>query len=483
MAEERLTPDRKSLLVNLDERIYGTFAEIGAGQEVARYFFRVGGAAGTIAKTMSAYDMKFSDEIYGKCARYVSRERLVSMLDHEYLLLLERLSAQRGGKTLFFVFADTVAAQSFRGTRECHGWMGVRFQLEPGAPPNEVVMHVRMLDRENILQQQALGAVGVNLIHSAFFQSDNIEEFIVSLLDGLSPERLEIDLIDFSGPLFKDLDNRAINLMLVQHRLTNAIMISPDSKVIQPSESLYNKAVLIERGSFQPVTHIHIDMLDCAKRTFATEPDVKGRDLMVLAEISFHNLLTSGALNVSQVLSRVDTLGALGWTVLISDYPEFYRLISYVRRYTKELIGVAMGLNTLLQLFNEKFYGNLEGGILEALGRTFRHEVRLYIYPMSQKAFRSYIANTEVPLDPAFDPKEEVISADALEFSSHLTHLYRYLQTEGWVVPLTGYKREFLDILGRDVAQRISNGDPSWEGQVPGVVAKLIKDRKLFGLP
>jgi hypothetical protein len=285
-SSELLTTNRKALTINLDQAKYGTFAEIGAGQEVARHFFQAGGAAGTVAKSISAYDMKFSDEIYGKAARYVSQERLGLMLDHEYNLLIERLHTVRGERTQFFVFSDTVAAKSFKGTNEAHGWMGVRFQAEPNTPPSDVVIHVRMLDKENILQQQALGIIGVNLTYGAFYYINDQDQFIRSMADNLGIDRIEVDMINFAGPLFANVDNRLMSLKLVEYGLTNAVMFSPKGEVLQPSEVLYKKAIVVERGSFRPVTLVNEDMLRCALAQFLQEPALKGVDVVVLMEIT-----------------------------------------------------------------------------------------------------------------------------------------------------------------------------------------------------
>ena len=346
-----LTTNRKALIINLDEQRYGTFAEIGAGQEVASVFFQVGGASGTIAKSMSAYDMTFSDSIYGRAPRYVSRERLATMLDHEYSLLIERLKDQRGDRTTFFVFADTVAAKSFKGSNECHGWMGVRFQTTPLGEPSEIYIHFRMWDKDNQLQQQAIGIVGTNLIYCAFYYLNDPAKIVESLIDNISADRIEIDMLKFAGPAFKDVDNSLMALHLVRHGLTNAIMFSSDKEVLQPSEALYKKSILVERGSFRPVTHVNVDMLNCACAKFMQEPDVKGKDLVVLMEITMNNLLASGEPDSRDFLDRVDLLADLGFTVLISNYSEFFRLTSYFRRYTKEKIGVAMGINNLLEIF------------------------------------------------------------------------------------------------------------------------------------
>ncbi len=486
--KELLTTNRKALQINLDEAKYGTFAEIGAGQEVARVFFQAGGAAGTVAKTISAYDMTFSDAIYGKAPRYVSRERMALMLDHEYSLLRERLDAQRGDRTTFFVFADTVAARSFKGNNECHGWMGVRFQTDPRSEPSDVIIHVRMWDKENVLQQQALGIVGVNLIYAAFYYREDPNRFIQSLIDGLSADRIEVDMLKFSGPAFKQVDNRLLSLLLVQHGLTNAVMFGPNGDVLQPSEVLYKKAILVERGSFRPVTHVNVDMLNCACAQFVQEPSVKGKDMVVLMEITMNNLLASGDLDPQDFLSRVDLLGDIGFTVLISNYSEYYRLTSYFRRYTKEMIGVAMGISNLLEVFNEKYYEHLEGGILESFGRLFRNSVKLYIYPMQQQAYERYIADELGNTGPSTPVANHafssgvLITAKNLQVSDHLRNLYAHLLENHYLDCIVGYDPAILNVFSRDVLRRMKAGDASWERMVPEPVVATIKKRNLFGV-
>jgi hypothetical protein len=483
--KELLTTNRKALTINLDEPIYGTFAEIGAGQEVARMFFQAGGASGTIAKSISAYDMSFSDAIYGKAPRYVSRERLALMLDHEYALLHTRLAELRGDRTTFFVFANTVAARNFKGTNEAHGWAGIRFQSAPGGPPSEIVFHVRMWDKENVLQQQALGIIGVNAIYGAFYYRDDPRKFIASLLDQLTPDRIEIDMLNFTGPAFAQVDNRLMSLALVQHGLTNAVLFGTQGEVLQPSEVLHKKAILVERGSFRPVTHVNVDMLNCATAQFVQEPNVKGKDVVVLMEITMNNLLAAGELDARDFLSRVDLLADIGFTVLISNYSEYYRLTSYFRRYTKEMIGVAMGINNLLEIFNEKYYENLEGGILESFGRLFRHAVRLYIYPMRQEAYDKFLLTGQaVPMPGSVAThafaSHVLITAKNVHIVDHLRNLYDHLAENHYIDCIVGFDRTILHIFSRDVLRRIKENDPAWEQMVPGAVVVAIKKRGLF---
>ena len=483
--KELLTTNRKALTINLDERRYGTFAEIGAGQEVARIFFQAGGASGTVAKTISAYDMNFSDAIYGKAPRYVSRERLDLMLGHEYNLLLERLAATRGDRTMFFAFADTVATKGFKGKNDAHGWMGVRFQTEPGGPPSDVVLHVRMWDKENVQQQEALGIAGTNLLYAAFYYCDDPRRFIESLVDNLGSARLEVDMLKFSGPAFAGVDNRLMALYLVQYGLTNAIVFGPQGDVLQPSEVFYKKAILVERGSFRPVTHVNVDMLNCATAQFVQEPAVKDKDIVVIMEITMNNLLAAGALDAADFLERADLLSELGFTTMISNYPEYYRLTSYFRRYTKEMIGVTMGINNLLEIFNEKYYEHLEGGILESFGRMFRQAVKLYIYPMRQEAYERYKLTGGVmppgsPMAHAF-AANVLITAKNVHVANHLRNLYDHLLENDYIDCIVGFDREVLGIFSQDVLGRIREQDPSWEHMVPASVAAAIKKRRLFG--
>src|ERR1700719_1728272 len=486
-SSELLTTNRKALTINLDQAKYGTFAEIGAGQEVARHFFQAGGAAGTVAKSISAYDMKFSDAFYGKSARYVSRERLELMLNREYDLLVIRLEALRGDRSAFFVFADTVAARSFKGTNECHGWMGVRFQTEAKGPSSDIILHVRMLDKENVLQQQALGVIGVNLLYGAFYTARDPDGFVRSLADGLVQGRIEVDMINFAGPLFAEVDNRIMSLKLVEHQLTNAVLFSPKGEVVQPSEVLYKKAIIVERGSFWPVTLVNEDMMRCALAQFTAEPVLKGANIVVLMEITMHNLLAAGDIDYQDFLARIDTLAATGSHVFISNYLEFYRLIGYFRRYTKEMVGVAMGINNLLEVFNEKYYENLDGGILESFGRLFKNLIKLYIYPMRKSAYDRYCLDNPtacpIPLSgTSLHPSatDVWINAINLQVQMHLRNLYAHLLENHYIAPIVGYDAAIMDIFSRDVLNKIQTGTPGWEPMLPEKAAAVIKERHLF---
>ena len=454
--------DEKALHINLDPAKYGTFAEIGAGQEVARRFFRVGGAAGTIAKTMSAYDMTFSDAIYGPAQRYVSRARLQTMLDHEYKLLIERLDRKFGAEKTFFVFAETVAARSFKERNESHGWLSVRFQSQPRGQPNQIIIHVRLLDDANVDQQEALGVIGVNLLHGAFYCRQP-ERLISSLQENIAPGRIEVDMIKFSGPLFQSIDNRLMSLQLVSQGLTNAVMFRADGETVQPAEVFYKKAILVERGNFRPVTYVTNDMLDGARRVFLTQCNCSEDDVVVLMEMTLENLLSDGQVDHADFLARVDILRALGRTVLISKFGEYYRLAAYLFRYTNRAIGLVMGVPSLIEILNEKYYANLEGGILEALGRMFKGSLKLYVYPMIDGATGKIVTATQINVAP------------------NLRSLFRYLIDNQYVQEIADYHPEYLRIHPPDVLTKLRSGDSRWEQMVPPEVAHIIKKREFFG--
>ena len=461
-SREALHTHQKALSVNLDPRRYGTFAEIGAGQEVVRWFFRVGAGAGTIAKSMSAYDMKVSDAIYGRAGRYVCRERLQAMLDQEHQLNLERLRDDRGETTTFFTFADTVAARGYKGGTECHGWMGIKFQAHPRDEDSQILLHVRMLDSEAALQQEALGIVGVNLVYAAFAFNHEPEHVVDSLLDGLSTSRIEIDMIEFSGIAFRRVDNRLMSLKLVELGLSGAAMFAANGDVLQPSEFFYRKPILVERGSFRPVCNVNLDMLECAHQKFCELPDVEGKEVAQIMEITMRNLKADGEIDRRDFLARADVMAACGMTVLISDFFEYYRLAAYLSQYTRERIAITMGAGSLQELFNEKYYKALDGGILESFGRLFKNDLKIYCYPLLDQS------------------TSELTTCDNLVIKPELQKLYGYLHDRGGINNLDNFSPECLNIFSRDVLRKIGDCDPVWEQMVPESVASVIKARKYF---
>ena len=459
-----MAPDTrdKALSINLDSSHYGSFAEIGAGQEVVRWFFRVGGAAGTVAKSISAYDMQVSDAIYGKVDRYVSRPRLEDMLVYEHALNLERLSEQRGAETCFFSFADTVAAQSYKGGRECHAWMGIRFQAAPGAGDSQIVLHVRMLDPQNLQQQEALGIVGVNLVYGAFHYAEEPRKLIESLLDDLTTERIEVDMIEFSGEAFEKVDNRVMAMKLVQLGLTPAAMFSASGEALQASEVLYGRPVLVQRGRFRPPTLVNRDMQEGALEHFAELPDVDKKDVLSIVEMTLPDLFIDGEIELGDFLDRIDVLAAGEFTVLISSYTRYFRLTEYLARSTRKPIGIALGIKNVRQIFDPEHYQDLAGGGLEAIGRLFKDQVRLFVYPVRE------------------DGTGELITADSLEIDHDLNLIYRYLVEHDAIRSIEGFDPNHLKIYSEEVLTKIRSGDESWTSMVPPKVAEAIKSRHLF---
>lgn len=463
MTERLHEPHQKASAINRDRRLYGTIAEIGAGQETARWFFRVGGAAGTIAKTMSAYDMTFSDAIYGPAPRYVCRERLRAMLDHEYGLLLERLDAGRGAETCFFAFANTVAARSFTRREDGHGWLGIRFQTRPREAPSQIEVHVNLHGRTNLEDQETLGTLGVNLIYGALMLHHDPEALLLSLRDKVYPEQAELDMVDFSGPAFDGVvDNRVVALRLVEHGMSDAAMFTADGRVAQVADVLWQRPVLVERSRFRPPTLLTLDLLEHARREL--EQEVDPHRLVVLAEMTLRNLGAGEgeAIDTRDFLNRADILCALGMNVLVSSYGTYWRLAQYLFRYTRGPIGLAMGLPSLREIFEERYYDDLPGGILESFGRLFRHDLRLYVCP-------------------ELDASGRVRTLEDFRPQAHLHHLFAYLRETGHIRPLGSVPAERLAIHSHEVLEHIRNGDGRWEAQVPPHVAEMIRARGLFG--
>lgn len=459
---------QKALAINLDPKIYGSFAEIGAGQDVAANFFKAGASSGTIAKTMSAYDMVFSDAIYGaqQNRRYVSEPRLISMLEHEYGLLIERLTSQRGDKTTFFAFSNTMSALNYHKTNDGHGWMGVRFQLEPNGPFNDVVLHVKLLDNDNVLQQQAVGILGVNLIYACFYYPEIPPVFLLSLMDNLSRDAIQIDMIRFEGPNFTKVDNRLMSLHLVKYGFSDAALFGPDGKNQQPSEVLYKKHIVVIRGRFRPIINVHLDMLNTGVKQFVAEPDVDRKNLVVIAELTLQalkerNAGESAEIDEKDFLERVDILCSLGQTVLISNFHEYYKLVAYLSGITKLKIGMVLGYPNLEYIFTEEHYNNLPGGILESFATLFSRKVKLFIYPTLRDG----------------------VIWNCLRFypPPHLIDLYRYLIANNKIEDIRHYNEGNLHVQTDKVLNMIKQNEAGWEQYVPADVAAMIKDRCLFG--
>jgi hypothetical protein len=453
----------KALRINLDAAKYGTFAEIGAGQEVARWFFRVGGAAGTVAKTISAYDMAVSDALYGATDRYVSRRRLEAMLEREGAALVEHLGPRRGDRTAFFVFGDTVATRSYSRREDGHGWLGVRFQTVPRAEPSQVTIHVRLLDKEPPREQAALGVLGVNLLYGALYQHETPTALIASLLDGLTRDRVEVDMIELRGPAFAGVDNRLMSLQLVEQAFTDAAMFTADGEVVQPSDVLHQRPILVERGSFRPVTKLTLDLLDSAREQFLQEPELHGEEPVVLMEMTLRSLTSERGVDHEDFLARAEILHALGHHVLISNCERYFSLVEILFRHTSKMMGIALGVPSLRELADERYYGDLAGGALEAVGRLFGKAVKVYVYPTK---------------DPS---SGEIVTASSLAFAHPLHHLHAFLLESHRLEPLRRYDEACLPIHTADVLRGIQTGDPAWEACVPPPIVEIIKRRRLFG--
>ncbi len=462
---KKLTTQEKALRINLSKSIYGSFAEIGAGQEVAANFFKVGGASGTIAKTMSAYDMKFSDAIYGVGDRYVCEDRLMRMLAHEYPLLPERLP-HRIDQTRFFAFADTVEVLNFERTNQGHGWIGLRFQLTPQGAYNDCVIHVKMHDNDPLQQQVSLGIVGVNLLYACMFLTDT-EQIILSLIDGLTTRRIEVDMFRISGPDFKHVDNRLMALKLVKNGLTKAAMFGPDGQVMQPSEYLYKKNVLVLRGRFRPVTHVNVDMLLTSLRHFKKDPDVERTKLITLTELTLNDLSADGTIDEKDFLHRADIICSLGQNVLISNYFEYYKLVDYLSKITKgKKIAMVMGIYALQKVFDEKTYEKIWGGILECFASLFGSNIKLYIYPALRQ-----------------DGSLFTLKDFEADLPSNLKSLFRYLTDNNKLEDIHDANVSNLNIISDNVLAMIRKGEVGWEKFVPHKVEEAIKEYGLFDFP
>jgi len=459
----------KALAFNMDKAPYGTIAEIGAGQETSRWFFRVGGAAASIAKTMSAYDMTFSDSIYGPCKRYVSRERLQAMLDKEYKLVVDRLNDTRGDESTFFAFANTVSTYSYTQQRAGNGWLGIRFQTHPKEAASQIDLHVVLKGRSNTQDQKTLGVLGVNLIYGAHYFHDDPVQLLTSLMDGLSSHSLEIDMIDFEGPAFEAVDNRLMALFLVKYGLSQTTMFNAKGKLVQPSDALYKKSVLVERSRFRPPTLLTMKILDRAYEAFIEEPDVNPDDVVVLSEMTLHNLRDRDGdeletdIDVEDFLHRVEILCALGKNVMISNFGAFYRLSQYLFTQTTMPVAIALGIPNLLNIFDERYYQTLNGGILEAFGLLFRNDLRLYVCPV---------------LSPE---SGKPVTVDNLEVKENLHHLYRHLMENRYIRNLEQIDQQHLSITSEEVLRKIRCNDDSWKDMVPEQVVKIINEQGLFG--
>ena len=455
----------KALRINLNENIYGSFAEIGAGQETVRNFFKAGGASGTIAKAMSAYDKDFSDSIYGieKNGRYVTESRLKKMLTHEIDLIEERVPREKHPNRLFFAYANTVATIDFAKKFKGHGWVGIKYQVEPEGAFNEIVLHIRFHENEATLQQNTLGTLGVNLIYGAFYKFNEPKKLLRYLYDHIDQDKIEIDTINFSGPQFEKVDNRLMSLQLVKNSMTEAIMFGPDGNNILPASILYKKNILALRGSYRPVTKVNIDMYEKSLEIFKKEKRVDENNTIVIFEITLSNLRAEGEIDEEDFMSRARLLCSLGHTVMISNFQEYYKLVEYFSAYTKKRMGLTLGVNNLIDIFDEKYYRHLSGGILEAFGKLFFKDLKVYLYPMLNPKTGEYTNSKNLKVHP------------------RMKELYKFFKYNGKVVDIEGFDKDNLNIFSREVLKMIENKKEGWEKLLPAGVSEIIKQKKLFG--
>lgn len=454
----------KALRINLNENIYGTFAEIGAGQETVRNFFRAGGASGTVAKTMSAYDKDFSDAIYGveEDGRYVTESRLQKMLTHEFDLIEERIDRVKHPNRLFFAFANTVATIDFAKKYKGHGWVGLRFQIDPIEPYNEITLHIRFHENDAQLQQVTLGKLGVNLIYGAYYKYDEPNKLLRYLYDHIDQDKIEIDTINFYGPRFESVDNRLMSLQLIKNGMTDAVMFDASGYNVLPAKILYKKNILALRGSFRPVTKVNIDMFKHSYKMFLNENRVDKHKTEVIFEITLSNLRADGEIDEEDFMDRAKLLCSLGHTVMISNFQEYYKLVEYFARYTKLRMGLAMGVSNLIDIFDEKYYRHLSGGILEAFGKLFFKDLKVYLYPMKDSETGEYINSENLKVHP------------------RMKELYKFFKYNGKVVDIKDYNPEHMDIFSREVLQMIEENKDGWEEMLPAGVSETIKKKRLF---
>ena len=455
----------KTLRINLNPDIYGTFAEIGAGQETARHFFRAGGASGTIAKAMSAYDKAFSDAIYGveKDGRYVTQARLKTMLKHEMQLVEERIDRKSNPDYRFFSYANTVATIDFSKRYKGHGWIGLRFQLDPNQKEHdEIILHIRFKQNEARLQQETLGILGVNLIYGAFFKFNRPKKLLKYLYDHIDKDTIEIDMVNFTGPNFRDVDNRLMSLQLIKNNMTDAVMFGPDGNNLLPAAALYKKNILALRGSFRPVTKVNMDMFQKSYDIFVRDETVDMDKTIVIFEITLSNLRASGEIDEQDFMDRAELLCSLGHTVMISKFQEYYKLVEYFNNYTKARIGLTMGVNNLIDVFDEKYYRHLSGGILEAFGKLFFKDLQVYLYPMKDAKTGQIMTSNNVKVHP------------------RMKELYKFFKYNGKVMDIIDYDPDIMHIFSRDVLKRITNGEDGWEEMLPEGIAEMIQKKDLF---
>ena len=463
MSAETLTlaaTQEKAFRINMDKRIYGTFAEIGAGQETANWFFRSSGAAGTVAKTISAYDMTVSDTLYGPVRRYVSQERLEQMMDYEYTQLINRLGEKRGAETCFFSFCNTVKCKGYRDNGPWSAWIGVRFQLRPEAPPSDFVMHVRLLVPDHDIQMRVLGILGVNLLHAIYYNREHMDEFVNSVSENLDRSMYEIDFMRFSGNGFSMFDNRLLALELVRNGISEATLFCPDGSVIPPADFLYKRPIVLMRGSFLPICNIHMEMMDSVRVKFTESLTPAQQEKVVdICEISLSNLLRGNDVDLLDFIDRVDALAALGKTVMVTNITHFHRISTLLNQYTNEPVAIALSIGLLNELFKEK-WADIPGGILASIGLCFVNKTKFYVTPWINRKTGEYV------------------TAGTYIAPEKYQYLYKHLLDNGDIISVPYFNQKLLFRTPRDIVRLINDGDDSWKEYVPEAAYRMAEHLK-----
>ncbi len=450
----------KAFRINMDKMFYGSFAEIGAGQETANWFFRSSGAAGTVAKTISAYDMTVSDSLYGPVRRYVSEERLKQMMDYEYRQLINRLGDKRGKETCFFSFCNTVKCKGYRDNGPWSAWIGVRFQLRPEAEPSDLVMHVRLLVPDHDLQMRVLGILGVNLLHALFYKRERMEEFVQCVGDNLDRSLYEVDLMRFSGHGFSMFDNRILALQLVRGGLSEATLFCPDGSVAQPADLLYKRPIVLMRGSFLPLCKIHLEMMDSVRTKFYESlPEEQRSREIDICEISLTNLLRGSDVDLLDFLDRADALAALGKTVMVTNITHFHRISTLLNQFTREPIAIALSIGLLNELFKDK-WADTPGGILASMGHIFVNNTKFYVTPWINRK------------------TGEFVTASTYRAPEKYRYLYRHLREDGDIVDVPYFNQKLLFQTPRDIIRMIDAGNEEWKEYVPEEAFRMVNHLK-----
>ena len=461
--EDHKTTIQKALEINLDTLFYGSIAEIGAGQEVARSFFQVGGASGTVAKTISAYDMQISNDAYGRetSGRYVTQERVQSMLDKEFAQAIRRLSDVRPKDSRFFAFADTISAKAYNSNKPSHGWMGIQFQRVSMEYPSQIVLHVNLRDKSNHEQQQAIGVLGVNLIYSVFNYAEDSNKLLDSLTENLEWGRVEPDFIEFSGPAFDKIDNKNMMLRLVQSGLTPVVMYNSDGESVTPKEFLYKKDILILRGNFKPFSNVHQDMMRFGSQKFLSIHKTKKEKSALFCEINIAQYVADGEGDISDLIPRVNILTQLGYNVMITSHFRYFRISEYLLKETQSNIGFIISTENIHQIFNNDYYEGYEGGLLSALGKLFAHGIKLFVYPN-------------------ITSEGELITLNDIQIEHNQRHLFQHLLNNKFFIPIEYSKNVINPISDHDISELIKKGNPKWEELIPETAVSYIKKEKLF---